>query len=81
MTTNTHLLFLCVFWQTADKEAPGLIRMQSLAYLIGFPASLKETEQLRVKLPSVILNKVKQVKPVFFFYTRSRNCFHSAPAF
>lgn len=61
VTTSTHLQFLCVFWQTADKEAPGLIRMLSLAYLIGFPASLKETEQLRVKLPSVILNKVKQV--------------------
>lgn len=61
VTTSTLLQFLCVFWQTADKEAPGLIRMLSLAYLIGFPASLKETEQLRVKLPSVILNKVKQV--------------------
>uniref|UniRef100_A0A4W6FEX2 N-acetylglucosamine-1-phosphotransferase subunits alpha/beta n=1 Tax=Lates calcarifer TaxID=8187 RepID=A0A4W6FEX2_LATCA len=46
--------------QTADKEAPGLIRMQALAYLSGFPASFKETEQLRVKLPSVITNKIKQ---------------------
>uniref|UniRef100_A0A4W6FFU2 N-acetylglucosamine-1-phosphotransferase subunits alpha/beta n=1 Tax=Lates calcarifer TaxID=8187 RepID=A0A4W6FFU2_LATCA len=45
---------------TADKEAPGLIRMQALAYLSGFPASFKETEQLRVKLPSVITNKIKQ---------------------
>nr|XP_046234445.1 N-acetylglucosamine-1-phosphotransferase subunits alpha/beta [Scatophagus argus] len=45
---------------TTDKEAPGLIRMQSLAYLSGFPASFKETEQLRVKLPSVITNKIKQ---------------------
>lgn len=52
---------MCVL-QTTDKEAPGLIRMQSLAYLIGFPASLKETEQLRVKLPSVITNKIKEVK-------------------
>lgn len=59
---------VCVFWQTADKEAPGLIRMQSLAYLIGFPASLKETDQLRSKLPNVILNKVKQVnQPDWFF--------------
>lgn len=45
---------------TTDKEAPGLIRMQSLAYLSGFPASFKETEQLRVKLPSAITNKIKQ---------------------
>ncbi|CAJ1054756.1 N-acetylglucosamine-1-phosphotransferase subunits alpha/beta isoform X2 [Xyrichtys novacula] len=45
---------------TTDKEAPGLIRMQSLAYLSGFPASFKETEQLRVRLPSVITSKIKQ---------------------
>ncbi|XP_056223911.1 N-acetylglucosamine-1-phosphotransferase subunits alpha/beta isoform X2 [Seriola aureovittata] len=45
---------------TTDKEAPGLIRMQALAYLSGFPASFKETEPLRVKLPSVITNKIKQ---------------------
>lgn len=66
---------LCVFWQTADKEAPGLIRMQSLAYLIGFSASLKETEQLRVKLPNVILNKVKQVnQPNWFFHSMRSSC-------
>uniref|UniRef100_A0A3B5BC72 N-acetylglucosamine-1-phosphotransferase subunits alpha/beta n=1 Tax=Stegastes partitus TaxID=144197 RepID=A0A3B5BC72_9TELE len=46
---------------TTDKEAPGLIRMQSLAYLSGFPATFKETEQLRVKLPSVITSKIKQL--------------------
>uniref|UniRef100_A0A8D3DI27 N-acetylglucosamine-1-phosphotransferase subunits alpha/beta n=1 Tax=Scophthalmus maximus TaxID=52904 RepID=A0A8D3DI27_SCOMX len=46
--------------KTTDKEAPGLIRMQALAYLSGFPATYKETEQLRVKLPSVITNKIKQ---------------------
>lgn len=45
---------------TTDKEAPGLIRMQSLAYLSGFPASIKDTEQLRVKLPSAITGKIKQ---------------------
>lgn len=44
-----------------DKEAPGLIRMNSLAYLSGFPASFKETEQLRVKLPSAVTSKIKQV--------------------
>uniref|UniRef100_A0A3Q1J237 N-acetylglucosamine-1-phosphotransferase subunits alpha/beta n=1 Tax=Anabas testudineus TaxID=64144 RepID=A0A3Q1J237_ANATE len=47
--------------QTTDKEAPGLIRMQTLAYMSGFPTSFKETEQLRVKLPSVITNKIKQL--------------------
>ncbi|XP_068611095.1 N-acetylglucosamine-1-phosphotransferase subunits alpha/beta [Brachionichthys hirsutus] len=47
---------------TTDKEAPGLIRMQSLAYLSGFPASFKETEQLRVKLPSIITNKINQIE-------------------
>uniref|UniRef100_A0AAQ5YF05 N-acetylglucosamine-1-phosphotransferase subunits alpha/beta n=1 Tax=Amphiprion ocellaris TaxID=80972 RepID=A0AAQ5YF05_AMPOC len=46
---------------TTDKEAPGLIRMQSLAYLSGFPATFKETEQLRVRLPSVITSKIKQL--------------------
>lgn len=45
---------------TTDKEAPGLIRMQSLAYLSGFPGSFKETEQLRAKLPSAIINKINQ---------------------
>uniref|UniRef100_A0A667YT13 N-acetylglucosamine-1-phosphotransferase subunits alpha/beta n=1 Tax=Myripristis murdjan TaxID=586833 RepID=A0A667YT13_9TELE len=47
--------------QTTDKDAPGLVRMQTLAYLSGFPASFKETEQLRVKLPSVITSKIKQL--------------------
>ncbi|XP_024140641.1 N-acetylglucosamine-1-phosphotransferase subunits alpha/beta [Oryzias melastigma] len=45
---------------TTDKEAPGLIRMQSLAYLSGFPPSFKEKEQLRVKLPSVVTSKIKE---------------------
>ncbi|XP_061662989.1 N-acetylglucosamine-1-phosphotransferase subunits alpha/beta isoform X2 [Syngnathoides biaculeatus] len=45
---------------TTDKEAPGLIRMQTLAYLSGFPASFKETEQLRAKLPSFVTDKIKQ---------------------
>ncbi|CAI5636181.1 unnamed protein product [Oreochromis niloticus] len=45
---------------TTDKEAPGLTRMQTLAYLSGFPASFKETERLRAKLPSIITSKIKQ---------------------
>uniref|UniRef100_A0A8D3C3W7 N-acetylglucosamine-1-phosphotransferase subunits alpha/beta n=1 Tax=Scophthalmus maximus TaxID=52904 RepID=A0A8D3C3W7_SCOMX len=57
--TFQRAMSLC-FLQTTDKEAPGLIRMQALAYLSGFPATYKETEQLRVKLPSVITNKIKQ---------------------
>ncbi|XP_041833784.1 N-acetylglucosamine-1-phosphotransferase subunits alpha/beta isoform X2 [Melanotaenia boesemani] len=56
--TNKFSVSRC--YLTTDKEAPGLIRMQSLAYLSGFPASFKETEQLRVKLPSVITSKIKQ---------------------
>uniref|UniRef100_A0A3Q2XCU4 N-acetylglucosamine-1-phosphotransferase subunit alpha/beta regulatory domain-containing protein n=1 Tax=Hippocampus comes TaxID=109280 RepID=A0A3Q2XCU4_HIPCM len=49
----------CYF--TTEREAPGLIRMQTLAYLSGFPGSFKETEQLRAKLPSFVTNKMKQV--------------------
>ncbi|CAL8242535.1 unnamed protein product [Merluccius merluccius] len=45
---------------TADREAPGLVKMQSLAYLSGFPATFKETEQLRAKLPAAITTKIKQ---------------------
>uniref|UniRef100_A0A9J8DKQ1 N-acetylglucosamine-1-phosphotransferase subunits alpha/beta n=1 Tax=Cyprinus carpio carpio TaxID=630221 RepID=A0A9J8DKQ1_CYPCA len=45
-----------------SKRAPGLVRMQTLAYLSGFPASLKETEQLRVKLPAVVTSKIKQLQ-------------------
>uniref|UniRef100_W5NDH4 N-acetylglucosamine-1-phosphate transferase subunits alpha and beta n=1 Tax=Lepisosteus oculatus TaxID=7918 RepID=W5NDH4_LEPOC len=47
---------------TTDKEAPGLVLMQGLAYLSGFPASFKETEQLRVKLPQVVTSKIKQLQ-------------------
>lgn len=47
---------------TTDKEAPGLVRMHTLAYLSGFPASLKETEQLRVKLPAIVTSKTKQLQ-------------------
>ncbi|MCI4382136.1 hypothetical protein PGIGA_G00260210 [Pangasianodon gigas] len=47
---------------TTDKEAPGLVRIQTLAYLSGFPSSYKDTEQLRVKLPSVVTGKIKQIQ-------------------
>ncbi|MBN3303685.1 GNPTA phosphotransferase, partial [Amia calva] len=47
---------------TTDKEAPGLVLMQSLAYLSGFPASFKETEQLRVKLPQSVTSKIKRLQ-------------------
>ncbi|XP_067346124.1 N-acetylglucosamine-1-phosphotransferase subunits alpha/beta [Channa argus] len=60
ITSEERKLTLSRCFLTTDKEAPGLIRMQSLAYLSGFPASFKETEQLRVKLPSIITNKIKQ---------------------
>lgn len=55
-------------WQTTDKEAPGLVRMHTMAYLSGFPGSLKETEQLRVKLPAVVTSKIKQVKRLNSMY-------------
>uniref|UniRef100_A0A8C6T3L1 N-acetylglucosamine-1-phosphotransferase subunits alpha/beta n=1 Tax=Neogobius melanostomus TaxID=47308 RepID=A0A8C6T3L1_9GOBI len=59
-TDEKHTFTLSRCYLTTDKEAPGLIRMQTLAYLSGFPASYKETEQLQVKLPSTISNKIKQ---------------------
>ncbi|XP_053318720.1 N-acetylglucosamine-1-phosphotransferase subunits alpha/beta [Spea bombifrons] len=46
-------------YMTTDKEAPGLVLMQDLAFLSGFPASLKETEQLRAKLPENLSSKIK----------------------
>lgn len=62
MVKRGSYVFLPCDFQTTDKEAPGLIRMQALAYLSGFPGSFKETEQLRVKLPSVITEKITQVR-------------------
>ncbi|XP_072311225.1 N-acetylglucosamine-1-phosphotransferase subunits alpha/beta [Eucyclogobius newberryi] len=57
---ENHKFTLSRCYLTTDKEAPGLIRMQTLAFLSGFPASYKETEQLKVKLPSVLTDKIKQ---------------------
>uniref|UniRef100_A0A8C4RXW9 N-acetylglucosamine-1-phosphotransferase subunits alpha/beta n=1 Tax=Erpetoichthys calabaricus TaxID=27687 RepID=A0A8C4RXW9_ERPCA len=45
---------------TSDKDAPGVVLMQNLAFLSGFPSSFKETEQLRLKLPQIIISKIKQ---------------------
>ncbi|XP_076862908.1 N-acetylglucosamine-1-phosphotransferase subunits alpha/beta isoform X2 [Brachyhypopomus gauderio] len=47
---------------TTDKEAPGLVRIQTLAFLSGFSASFKGTEQLRVKLPSALTSRTKQLQ-------------------
>ncbi|KAJ8374043.1 hypothetical protein SKAU_G00046230 [Synaphobranchus kaupii] len=44
---------------TTDKEVPGRIRMHTLAFLSDFPPSFKETEQLRIKLPSTVTSKIK----------------------
>ncbi|NXW04145.1 GNPTA phosphotransferase, partial [Fregetta grallaria] len=44
---------------TTDKEVPGLVLMQDLAFLSGFPATFKETSQLRTKLPESLASKVK----------------------
>ncbi|XP_059834509.1 N-acetylglucosamine-1-phosphotransferase subunits alpha/beta isoform X1 [Hypanus sabinus] len=45
---------------TTDKDSPGSILMQNLAFLSGFPASCKEEEQIRAKLPPFIAGKMKQ---------------------
>lgn len=60
LAKEVHKFSVSRCYLTTDKEAPGLIRMHSLAYMSGFPASFKETEQLRVKLPAVITGKIKQ---------------------
>ncbi|XP_076015050.1 N-acetylglucosamine-1-phosphotransferase subunits alpha/beta [Genypterus blacodes] len=60
VSKEEHKFSVARCYLTTDKEAPGLIHMQTLAYLSGFPASFKETEQLRVKLPAAITNKIKQ---------------------
>uniref|UniRef100_A0A8C8RJM8 N-acetylglucosamine-1-phosphotransferase subunits alpha/beta n=1 Tax=Pelusios castaneus TaxID=367368 RepID=A0A8C8RJM8_9SAUR len=44
---------------TTDKEVPGLVLMQDLAFLSGFPATFKETDQLRAKLPENLASKIK----------------------
>ncbi|NXR31126.1 GNPTA phosphotransferase, partial [Zosterops hypoxanthus] len=44
---------------TTDKEVPGLVLMQDLAILSEFPATFKETNQLRTKLPERLASKVK----------------------
>ncbi|XP_072727722.1 N-acetylglucosamine-1-phosphotransferase subunits alpha/beta isoform X3 [Ciconia boyciana] len=44
---------------TTDKEVPGLVLMQDLAFLSGFPTTFKETNQLRTKLPESLASKVK----------------------
>uniref|UniRef100_A0A8C0R799 N-acetylglucosamine-1-phosphotransferase subunits alpha/beta n=1 Tax=Canis lupus dingo TaxID=286419 RepID=A0A8C0R799_CANLU len=49
-----HLSF-----QTTDKEVPGLVLMQDLAFLSGFPLSFKETNQLKTKLPENLSSKIK----------------------
>ncbi|CAM4487112.1 N-acetylglucosamine-1-phosphotransferase subunits alpha/beta isoform X2 [Lepidochelys kempii] len=44
---------------TTDKEVPGLVLMQDLAFLHGFSATFKETNQLRAKLPENLASKIK----------------------
>uniref|UniRef100_A0AAV2J081 N-acetylglucosamine-1-phosphotransferase subunits alpha/beta n=1 Tax=Knipowitschia caucasica TaxID=637954 RepID=A0AAV2J081_KNICA len=55
-----HKFNLSRCFLTTDKEEPGLFRMQTLAFLHGFSATYKETDQLKVKLPSVISDKIAQ---------------------
>ncbi|TKC33687.1 hypothetical protein EI555_012592, partial [Monodon monoceros] len=44
---------------TTDKEVPGLVLMQDLAFLSGFPPTFKETNQLKTKLPENLSSKIK----------------------
>ncbi|XP_037735426.1 N-acetylglucosamine-1-phosphotransferase subunits alpha/beta isoform X3 [Chelonia mydas] len=47
---------------TTDKEVPGLVLMQDLAFLRGFSATFKETNQLRAKLPENLASKIKMLQ-------------------
>uniref|UniRef100_A0A452R7Q2 N-acetylglucosamine-1-phosphotransferase subunits alpha/beta n=1 Tax=Ursus americanus TaxID=9643 RepID=A0A452R7Q2_URSAM len=47
---------------TTDKEVPGLVLMQDLAFLSGFPLTFKETNQLKTKLPENLSSKIKLVR-------------------
>ncbi|KFO30294.1 N-acetylglucosamine-1-phosphotransferase subunits alpha/beta [Fukomys damarensis] len=47
---------------TTDKEVPGLVLMQDLAFLSGFPPTFKETSQLRAKLPESLAAKIRQLQ-------------------
>ncbi|KAF7701832.1 N-acetylglucosamine-1-phosphotransferase subunits alpha/beta [Silurus meridionalis] len=47
---------------TTDKDAPGLVRIQTLAFLKGFPSFFKDSDQLRGKLPSMVTSKIKQLQ-------------------
>lgn len=48
--------------QTTDREVPGLVLMQDLAFLSGFPPTFKETSQLRTKLPEGLAAKIRLVR-------------------
>ncbi|XP_015277573.1 PREDICTED: N-acetylglucosamine-1-phosphotransferase subunits alpha/beta-like, partial [Gekko japonicus] len=47
---------------TTDKEVPGLVLMQDLAFLKGFPPTFKETNQLKAKLPENLSSKIKMLQ-------------------
>ncbi|XP_073476428.1 N-acetylglucosamine-1-phosphotransferase subunits alpha/beta [Aquarana catesbeiana] len=49
-------------YMTTDKEAPGLVFMHDLVFLSGFPATFKDTNQLKSKLPGSLSSKIKQVQ-------------------
>lgn len=55
-------LSLFLLFQTTDKEVPGLVLMQDLAFLSGFPPTFKETSQLKTKLPETLSSKIKLVR-------------------
>lgn len=55
-------MFVPFLFQTTDKEVPGLVLMQDLAFLSGFPPTFKETNQLKTKLPENLSSKIKLVR-------------------
>ncbi|XP_056430538.1 N-acetylglucosamine-1-phosphotransferase subunits alpha/beta [Hyla sarda] len=49
-------------YMTTDKDSPGLVLMQDLVFLSGFPSTFKDTNQLKTKLPESLSSKIKQIQ-------------------
>nr|XP_061815141.1 N-acetylglucosamine-1-phosphotransferase subunits alpha/beta-like [Nerophis lumbriciformis] len=54
---DTKILFSKCYL-TTEKEVPGLIPMQTMAYLTGFLGSFEMSEELRARLPTAIIDKI-----------------------
>ncbi|XP_066447509.1 N-acetylglucosamine-1-phosphotransferase subunits alpha/beta [Eleutherodactylus coqui] len=49
-------------YMTTDKDSPGLVLMQDLVFLSGFPSTFKDTNQLKSKLPQSLSSRIKQIQ-------------------